>query len=40
LTHDYVRHGTSILFATLTVAIGKVTAACRPRRRHQEFLRF
>src|SRR3954452_291410 len=39
-THDYVRHGTSTLFASLEVATGKVTAACRPRHRHQEFLRF
>ena len=39
-THDYVRHGTSTLFAALDVATGKVTAACRPRHRHQEFLRF
>jgi len=36
-THDYVRHGTSTLFAALEVATGKVTAACKPRR-HQEFL--
>jgi len=39
-THDYVRHGTSTLFAALEVATGKVTAACRPRHRHQEFLAF
>ena len=39
-THDYVRHGTSTLFAALEVATGKVTAACKPRHRHQEFLAF
>jgi len=39
-THDYVRHGTTTLFAALEIATGKVTAACRPRHRHQEFLRF
>src|SRR4051812_4938777 len=39
-THDYVRHGTTTLFATLEVATGKVTAAVRPRHRHQEFLAF
>jgi transposase len=39
-THDYVRHGTSTLFAALDVATGKVTAACKPRHRHQEFLAF
>ncbi len=39
-THDYVRHGTSTLFAALEIATGKVTARCQPRHRHQEFLRF
>jgi transposase len=39
-THDYVRHGTSTLFAALEVATGSVTAACKPRHRHQEFLAF
>jgi transposase/transposase-like protein len=39
-THDYVRHGTTTLFAALEVATGKVTAAVRPRHRHQEFLAF
>jgi transposase len=39
-THDYVRHGTSTLFAALDIATGKVTGTCLPRHRHQEFLRF
>ncbi len=39
-THDYRRHGTSTLFAALEVATGRVTAACKPRHRHQEFLAF
>ena len=39
-THDYVRHGTTTLFAALEVATGKVVDACYPRHRHQEFLRF
>ena len=39
-SHDYVRHGTSTLFAALEIATGKVTAACKPRHRHQEFLAF
>ncbi len=39
-THDYVRHGTTTLFAALEVATGKVTDACYQRHRHQEFLRF
>lgn len=39
-THDYVRHGTTTLFAALDIATGKVTATCLPRHRHSEFLRF
>ncbi|MDV2474801.1 IS630 family transposase [Rhodococcus zopfii] len=39
-THDYVRHGTSTLFAALDIATGKVTGLCRPRHRYQEFLTF
>jgi transposase len=39
-THDYVRHGTTTLFAALEVATGRVIDACLPRHRHQEFLRF
>jgi transposase len=39
-THDYVRHGTSTPFAALEIATGNVTAACKPRHRHQEFLAF
>ena len=39
-THDYVRHGTTTLFAALEVATGKVTDACFDRHRHQEFLAF
>jgi transposase len=39
-THDYRRHGTTTLFAALDIATGKVTAACKPRHRHQEFLAF
>jgi transposase len=39
-THDYLRHGTTTLFAALEVATGRVTDACQPRHRHSEFLRF
>jgi hypothetical protein len=39
-THDYVRHGTTTLFAALNIATSTVTARCQPRHRHQEFLRF
>jgi putative transposase len=40
VTHDYVRHGTTTLFAALDIANGKVFTACKPRHRHQEFLSF
>jgi transposase len=39
-THDYVRHGTTTLFAALEVATGRIEQLCQPRHRHQEFLRF
>jgi transposase len=39
-THDYVRHGTTSLFAALDVATGKVVGECRRRHRHQEFIKF
>jgi transposase len=39
-TDDYVRHGTTTLFTALEVATGTVTAAVKPRHRHQEFLAF
>jgi putative transposase len=40
VTHDYVRHGTTTLFAALDVATGMVFAECKARHRHQEFLTF
>jgi putative transposase len=40
ITHDYVRHGTTTLFAALDIANGRVLTQCRPRHRHQEFLGF
>jgi transposase len=39
-SHDYVRHGTTSLFAALDVATGKVIGTCHQRHRHQEFLAF
>src|SRR6266852_1680604 len=39
-SHDYIRHGTTTLLAALEIATGKVTDACYPRHRHEEFLRF
>src|SRR5438309_8670884 len=40
VTHDYVRHGTTTLFAALNVLNGAVLAECKPRHRHQEFVAF
>lgn len=40
VTHDYVRHGTTTLFAALDIANGQVIAQCKKRHRHQEFLQF
>ena len=39
-THDYKRHGTTTLFAALSVLDGKVVGQCQARHRHQEFLKF
>ena len=39
-THDYVRHGTTSLFAALDIATGKVIGQCHRQHRHQEFLSF
>ena len=39
-SHDYLRHGTTTLFAALNIATGQVTARCQPRHRNQEFLVF
>jgi len=40
ITHDYVRHGTTTLFAALDIATGQVLARCHRRHRHQEYLEF
>src|SRR5471030_2226770 len=39
-THDYVRNGTTSLFAALNVATGEILGECYRKHRHQEFLRF
>jgi transposase len=39
-THDYVRNGTTSLFAALDVASGQVISQVHRRHRHQEFLQF
>jgi transposase len=40
VTHNYIRHGTTTLFAALNLANGTVLGRCRRRHRHQEYLRF
>src|SRR6516165_572735 len=40
MTHDYIRHGTTTLFAALNVFDGTVIGQCMARHRHQEFIRF
>jgi len=39
-SHDYVRNGTTSLFAALDMASGKVISQTHRRHRHQEFLKF
>ena len=39
-THDYVRNGTTNLYAALDVVCGQVTADMTPRHRAEEFRRF
>jgi len=39
-THDYLRHGTTTLFAALNMIDGTVIGDCMSRHRHQEFIRF
>jgi len=40
VTHDYIRHGTTTLFAALDIVSGQVLTQCKGRHRHQEFLQF
>jgi transposase len=40
VTHNYVRHGTTSLFAALDVATGNVIGKCFRRHRTDEFLKF
>jgi len=40
MTHDYKRHGTTTLFAALSLLDGKVIGQCYSGHRHQEFLKF
>lgn len=40
MTHDYVRHGTTTLFAALNTLDGKLIGTCMKRHRHQEWIKF
>jgi hypothetical protein len=40
MTHDYKRHGTTTLFAALSVLDGMVIGLCMQRHRHLQFIRF
>ena len=40
MTHDYVRHGTTTLFAALNILDGTVIGRCMQRHRHEEFIQF
>ena len=40
VSHGYVRHGTTTLFAALDIATGEVSAQCKRRHRHQDYLAF
>jgi transposase len=40
MTHDYKRHGTTTLFAALSVLDGTVIGRCMQRHRHLELIRF
>jgi transposase len=40
ITHQYLRHGTTTLFAALDIATGRVIADCHPRHRAVEFRKF
>ncbi len=40
MTHDYKRHGTTTLFAALSMLDGQVIGQCQKRHRHTEWLAF
>lgn len=40
MTHDYIRNGTTTLFAALEMAEGTLIGTCMPRHRHQEWIKF
>jgi transposase len=40
MTHDYVRHGTTTLFAAIELVEGRLIGACMNQHRHQEWIKF
>jgi transposase len=40
MTHDYKRHGTTTLFAALSMVTGKVIGSCKKSHNNQDFLAF
>jgi len=40
MTHDYKRHGTTTLFAALSILDGTVIGRCMQKHTHKEFIRF
>jgi DDE superfamily endonuclease len=40
ITHDYIRYGTTMLFAAAGIASGSVFTQCKAQHRHWEFLSF
>lgn len=40
MTHDYKRHGTTTLFAALSIADGQIIGTCQQRHTHKEWLKF
>ncbi len=40
MTHDYKRHGTTTLFAALSITDGTLISQCQQRHRHQEWIKF
>ena len=40
MTHDYLRHGTTTLFAALELTEGRLIGACMSKHRHQEWIKF
>src|SRR5258705_181594 len=40
MTHDYKRHGTTTLFAALSMLDGTIISRCEQRHRHSEWLTF